>query len=105
MFRAPDKISLVTLVARTSTIAMIAMVMPLGIDISGDGVVSLGAAISHAADKGKGNGRGGKGNYGSPNEPSLPVSVPKGDFGASAEPAGPDLTKQEEQGLISRGWL
>ena len=39
-----------TLIARTSTIAMIAMVMPLGIGISGDGVVSVGASFSHATN-------------------------------------------------------
>ncbi len=45
MSSTPDQKSLVTLIARTSTIAVIAMVMPLGIDISGDGVVSSGASV------------------------------------------------------------
>jgi hypothetical protein len=44
----------VTLIARTSTIAVIAMVTPLGIDISGDGFVSFGASFSHATNEGEG---------------------------------------------------
>ncbi|MEE8453704.1 MAG: hypothetical protein V3R90_02905 [Limibaculum sp.] len=83
-----------TLIARTITIAVIATVMPLGIDISGDGVVSFGASFSHAANEGEGN----------PNAPRSSASAPTGDFGGSAEPAGSDLTEQEEQDLISRGW-
>ena len=43
--RTPDQKSLVILIARTSTIAVIAMVTPLGIDISGDGFVSFGASF------------------------------------------------------------
>ncbi len=94
MSRTPDQKALVTLIARTITIAVIATVMPLGIDISGDGVVSFGASFSHAANEGEGN----------PNAPRSSASAPTGDFGGSAEPAGSDLTEQEEQDLISRGW-
>ena len=143
--------SLATLIARTSTIALIAMVMPLGVDISGDGVVSFGASISHAASEGNGNGHGGRGNGGghgggdhgggnggeagsgdgegdgssgddggsggggssgspgagnnsSSDAPGPSASAPAGGFGESAEPASADLTEQEEQDLISRGW-
>ena len=98
MSRTPDQKSLVTLIARTITIAVIAAVMPLGIDISGDGVVSFGASFSHAASHAANEGEG------NPNAPRSSASAPTGDFGGSAEPAGSDLTEQEEQDLISRGW-
>jgi hypothetical protein len=54
MSRTPDQKSLVTLIARTSIIAVIAMVMPLGVDISGDGVVAFGRSFSHAANESEG---------------------------------------------------
>ena len=67
MSRTPDQKSLVTLIARTGSIALIAMVLPLGVDISGDGVLSFGASFSNAANEGEGNGHGGKSNNGKGN--------------------------------------
>ena len=47
---------------RRTAIALIAMVLPLGMDISGDGEVSFGAPAAHASNEGEG--RGGQGNNG-----------------------------------------
>ena len=41
---------------RSTAIALIAMVMPLGLDISSDGVVSFGAPVAHASPEGEGRG-------------------------------------------------
>ncbi len=156
---------------RSTAIALIAMVMPLGLDISGDGDVSFGAPLAHAqggggeggggeggggsgggggggdgsgggggaggggaggsgggGSGGGGSGDGGSGDGGSgasgsgdggsgaatlgvgqgtgstPGAPgsSAPPAVVW--FNGSAEPAGPDLTENEELSLIARGW-
>ena len=39
-----------------------------------------------------------------PSAPGLSVSGGNIGFNGSVEPGGPDLTEQEEQDLISRGW-
>ena len=100
--------------------------MPLGVDISADGVVSFGASASRAANGGDGGGGGGgsggsgsggigsvgKSSSGNPaagtenatNAPGSSTSAPKGEFSGSPEPASPGLTEQREQDLISRGW-
>jgi hypothetical protein len=50
-----------------------------------------------------GGGNGG-GNNGSSSAPGPSASAPGGGFGGSAEPASFDLTKEEGQDLILRGW-
>jgi hypothetical protein len=50
-----------------------------------------------------GDGNGG-GNNSSSSAPGPSASAPGGEFGGSAEPASFDLTAQEEQNLILRGW-
>ncbi|MEE8454586.1 MAG: hypothetical protein V3R90_07495, partial [Limibaculum sp.] len=47
---------------RSTAIALIAMVMPFGLDISSGGDVSFGAPAAHASTEGEG--RGGRGNNG-----------------------------------------
>ena len=66
MTRTTGQKPLVALIARTSTIALIAMVMPLGIDISGDGDVLLGVPFAHGGtgESGSENGNNGHGNGG-----------------------------------------
>ena len=46
----------------------------------------------------------GSGTGSSPSVPEPPASKADDGFSGSAEPAGPDLTENEEQDLISRGW-
>ena len=47
----------------------------------------------------------GSGTRSSPNVPGPPASEADYGFNGSAEPAGPNLTENEERDLISRGWL
>ena len=47
----------------------------------------------------------GSGTGSSPSVPGPPASEADDGFSGSAEPAGPNLTENEERDLISRGWL
>ncbi len=92
MSRKTGQKSLVTLIAHASTIALIAMVMPIGADISDNGDAWFGAPFSHPAQGG------------APSSPGPSETASGAEFGGSAEQDGRDLTEQEEQDLISRGW-
>ena len=92
MPRKTGQKSLVTLIAHAGTIALIVMVMPIGADISDDGDAWFGAPFSHAAQEG------------APSSPGPSETASGAEFGGSAEQDGCDLTEQEEQDLISRGW-
>ncbi len=62
--------------------------------------VAFSAGNMPAALYGSGSGTGS-----SPNVPGPPASEADYGFNGSAEPAGPNLTENEERDLISRGWL
>ena len=92
MSRKTGQKSLATLITHASMIALIAMVMPIGADISNNGDAWFGAPFSHAAQGG------------APSSPGPSETASGAEFGGSAEQDGRDLTEQEEQDLISRGW-
>ena len=58
MFRKQNQKTLSALLARSSAIALIAAFMPLGMNLSGDGV-TIEAPYAHAAAGGNGGGNGG----------------------------------------------
>ena len=70
MSRKTDQTSLTPLIVRGTTIALIAAVMPLGLDISSDGDVSFGAPIAHASTEGEGRGDRGNNGFGNGGEAS-----------------------------------
>ena len=89
--------------------ALIVTIMPLGPGISIGSDVSFGAPVADL----KRSGVGGSGNDSGSNDtgggdggsaPGSSVSGGSIEFNGSVEPAGPDLSEQEEQDLISRGW-
>ena len=95
MSRKTGQKSLATLITHASMIALIAliaMVMPIGADVSNNGDAWFGAPFSHAA------------HGGAPSSPGPSETALGAEFGGSAEQDGRDLTEQEEQDLISRGW-
>ena len=176
MSKKAEQTSLITLIARASAIALIAVAMPFGLDISIDGDVSFGAPVAYAkrggvgesgsdrgnnghgnggetgqgeegdtdadpsnpgrggksggdagdgpggGEDGGGNAEGGGGSDGEgendsgadsdegeatgsdPSAPGLSIAGESIGLNGSVESAGPDLTEQEEQDLISRGW-
>ena len=109
MSRKTDQTSLTPLIVRSTAIALIAAAMPLGLDISSDGDVSFGAPVAHAkrggiSESGNDRGSNGSGTGSTPNVPGPSTSEAVDVFSGSAEPIGPDLTENEEQDLISRGW-
>ncbi len=92
MPRKTGQKSLVTLIAHASTIALIATVMPIGADSADNRDAWFGAPFSHAAQGG------------TPSSQGSSETAAGAEFGGSAEQDGRDLTEQEEQDLISRGW-
>ena len=92
MSRKTGQKSLATLITHASMIALIAMVMPIGADIPNNGDAWFGAPFSHPAQGG------------APSSPGPSETASGAEFGGSAEQDGRDLTEQEEQDLISRGW-
>ncbi len=103
MSRKTDQTSLTTLIARSTAIALIAAAMPLGLDISVTGDVSFGAPVAQPSNEG-GGGSQGSGTGSTPSAPGPSASEAGAGFSGSAEPVGLDLTENEEQDLISRGW-
>ena len=64
MSKKTEQTSLITLIARASAIALIAVAMPFGLDISIDGDVSFGAPVAYAKRGGVGESGSDRGNNG-----------------------------------------